>query len=53
MFLFPWAVRYRALGWFVAEVAGFLATLIVGYVWACKKARSNGYWDGKIGIASP
>ena len=38
IFLFPWAVRYRALGWFgVAEVAVFLAILIVGYIWALKK----------------
>jgi NADH-quinone oxidoreductase subunit A len=38
IFLFPWAVRYRALGWFgVAEVAVFLAILIVGYIWAYKK----------------
>ena len=38
IFLFPWAVRYKQLGWFgVAEVAVFLALLIVGYVWAYKK----------------
>jgi NADH-quinone oxidoreductase subunit A len=38
IFLFPWAVRYRQLGWFgVAEVAVFLAILIVGYLWAYKK----------------
>lgn len=38
IFLFPWAVRYRQLGWFgVAEVAVFLAILAVGYVWAYKK----------------
>ena len=38
IFLFPWAVRFRHLGWFgVAEVAVFLAVLIVGYVWAWKK----------------
>jgi NADH-quinone oxidoreductase subunit A len=38
IFLFPWAVYYRQLGWFgVAEVAVFLAILIVGYVWAWKK----------------
>ncbi|HBY61398.1 MAG TPA: NADH-quinone oxidoreductase subunit A [Solibacterales bacterium] len=38
IFLYPWAVRYKALGWFgVAEVAVFLAILIVGYVWAYKK----------------
>lgn len=38
IFLFPWAVRYQMLGWFgVAEIAVFLAILIVGYVWAYKK----------------
>jgi NADH-quinone oxidoreductase subunit A len=38
IFLFPWAVRYKQLGWFgVAEVAVFLAFLIVGYIWAYKK----------------
>lgn len=38
IFLFPWAIRYKALGWFgVAEVMVFLAILIVGYVWAYKK----------------
>ncbi|MCL4854618.1 MAG: NADH-quinone oxidoreductase subunit A [Bryobacteraceae bacterium] len=38
VFLFPWAVRYRQLGWFgVAEVAVFLGILIVGYIWAYKK----------------
>jgi NADH-quinone oxidoreductase subunit A len=38
VFLFPWAVRYRQLGWFgVAEVSVFLAILVVGYIWALKK----------------
>ncbi len=38
IFLFPWAVRYRALGWFgVAEVGVFLAILVVAYIWAFKK----------------
>lgn len=38
IFLYPWAVRYQKLGWFgVAEIAVFLAFLIVGYVWAYKK----------------
>jgi len=38
IFLFPWAVRYKVLGWFgVAEVAVFLGILIVGYIWAYKK----------------
>src|SRR5215475_14319933 len=38
IFLFPWAVRYKALGWFgVAEMMVFLAILVVGYVWAYKK----------------
>ena len=38
IFLFPWAVRYRTLGWFgVTEVAVFLVILFVGYLWAYKK----------------
>jgi len=38
IFLFPWAIRYKALGWFgVAEMVVFLAILVVGYVWAYKK----------------
>jgi NADH-quinone oxidoreductase subunit A len=38
IFLFPWAVRYRVLGWFgVAEIAVFLVILAVGYIWAYKK----------------
>ena len=38
IFLFPWAVKYRTLGWFgVAEVFVFLAILVVGYLWAYKK----------------
>lgn len=38
IFLFPWAVRSKALGWFgVAEIAVFLAILVVGYVWAYRK----------------
>jgi NADH-quinone oxidoreductase subunit A len=38
IFLYPWAVRYKSLGWFgVAEVAVFLVILVVGYIWAYKK----------------
>lgn len=38
IFLFPWAVASKHLGWFgVAEIAVFLAFLVVGYVWAFKK----------------
>ena len=38
VFLFPWAVRYKQLGWFgVGEVTVFLAILVVGYIWAFKK----------------
>lgn len=38
VFLFPWAVRYRQLGWFgVVEVGVFLVILVVGYIWAYKK----------------
>lgn len=38
VFLFPWAVRYKQLGWFgVGEMAIFLAFLVVGYVWVFRK----------------
>lgn len=38
IFLYPWAVYYKTLGWFgVAEVLVFLAILFVGYIWAYKK----------------
>jgi NADH-quinone oxidoreductase subunit A len=38
IFLYPWAVRYKLFGWFgVAEIAVFLAILVVGYIWAYKK----------------
>lgn len=44
IFLFPWAVRYKQLGWFgVAEVAVFLAILFVGYIWAYKKDALKWY----------
>ena len=38
IFLFPWAVQYKALGLFgLVEMLVFLAILIVGYVWVWKK----------------
>jgi NADH-quinone oxidoreductase subunit A len=38
VFLFPWALRFKALGWFGAvEMAIFLAILLVGYVYAWKR----------------
>src|ERR687886_3035080 len=38
IFLFPWAVKYKQLGWFgVAELGVFFAFLVVGYIWAYKK----------------
>lgn len=38
IFLYPWAVRYKQLGWFgVAEIVVFLVILFVGYIWAYKK----------------
>ena len=44
IFLFPWAVRYKQMGWFgVAEVAVFLGILFVGYIWAYKKGALE--WD--------
>ena len=38
IFLFPWAVKFRALGMFgLVEMLVFLGILIVGYVWIWKK----------------
>ena len=38
VFLFPWAVRFRALGMFgFIEMLVFLGLLVVGYIWAWKK----------------
>ena len=38
VFLFPWAVKFKALGRFgLIEMLVFLGILIVGYVWAWKK----------------
>src|ERR1035437_6542887 len=37
-FLFPWAVRFRALGMFgFIEMLLFLGLLLVGYIWIWKK----------------
>ncbi|HEV8334993.1 MAG TPA: NADH-quinone oxidoreductase subunit A [Candidatus Polarisedimenticolia bacterium] len=38
VFLFPWAVKYRALGMFgFVEMVLFLAILVLGYLYAWKK----------------
>ena len=38
IFLFPWAVQFKALGLFgLVEMLVFLTILIVGYVWIWKK----------------
>jgi NADH-quinone oxidoreductase subunit A len=38
IFLFPWAVKFKALGMFgLIEMLIFLAILIVGYIWVWQK----------------
>ena len=38
IFLFPWAVKFKALGTFgLLEMMIFLGILIVGYIWIWKK----------------
>jgi NADH-quinone oxidoreductase subunit A len=38
VFLFPWAIRFKQLGWFGAvEMAAFLAILLIGYFYAWKR----------------
>jgi NADH-quinone oxidoreductase subunit A len=44
IFLLPWAVVFRKLGWFgLIEVGVFLAILLVGYAYAWKKGALE--WD--------
>ena len=38
IFMFPWAVRYRALGLFgLVEMTLFIGVLVIGYVYVWKK----------------
>jgi NADH-quinone oxidoreductase subunit A len=42
--LFPWAVRYKQLGWWgIGETGVFLAFLIVGYIWILRKGALD--WE--------
>jgi NADH-quinone oxidoreductase subunit A len=44
VFLYPWAVNFKALGWFgYAEMFVFAATLVVGLVYVWKKGALN--WE--------
>ena len=44
IFLFPWAVLFRDLGWYgLGEMAVFIAILVVGLFYAWKKKALNWY----------
>lgn len=44
VFLYPWAVNFRALGWFgYAEMFIFAVTLVIGLVYVWKKGALN--WE--------
>ncbi len=44
VFLYPWAVNFRALGWFgYAEMSLFASTLVVGLVYVWKKGALD--WE--------
>jgi len=44
IFLFPWAVLFRELGWFgLVEMAVFIGILVVGLFYAWKKKALNWY----------
>jgi NADH-quinone oxidoreductase subunit A len=44
VFLYPWAVNFKALGWFgYAEMLVFAATLMVGLIYIWKKGALN--WE--------
>src|SRR5204863_1098803 len=45
IFLFPWAVKFKALGVFgLIEILIFLVILIVGYLWIWKKGALEWVW---------
>ena len=38
VFVYPWAVQFRSLGWFgLAEMVGFLAVIVVALVYVWRK----------------
>src|SRR3712207_5366789 len=44
IFLYPWAVVHRQLGWFgLVEMAIFMAILVVGYIYIWKRGAFE--WD--------
>ena len=44
VFLYPWAVNFKLLGWFgYAEMFVFAATLVVGLIYVWKKGALN--WE--------
>lgn len=44
VFLYPWAVNFKALGWFgYAEMMVFAATLVAGLIYVWKKGALN--WE--------
>ncbi len=44
VFLYPWAVQFKALGWFgFVEMAVFAATLVVGLIYVWKKGALD--WE--------
>jgi NADH-quinone oxidoreductase subunit A len=44
VFLYPWAVNFKALGWFgYATMSAFAATLVVGLVYVWKKGALD--WE--------
>lgn len=44
VFLYPWAVQARQLGWFgVGEILIFMAILLAGYIYVIKKGALE--WD--------
>ena len=44
VFLYPWAILFRRLGWFgVIEMGVFLALLLIGFIYVWKKGALE--WD--------
>jgi len=53
VYLFPWAVVLKTLGWFgLIEMALFLGIIVAGFVYAWKKGALDLEWERKTGSSA-
>ncbi|MBI3088325.1 MAG: NADH-quinone oxidoreductase subunit A [Candidatus Omnitrophica bacterium] len=49
VFLFPWAVVLKELGWFgLVEMALFLGIVVAGFIYAWKKGALDLEWERRV-----